>query len=120
MLYSSEPIYVVQKFIKNPLLFLGFKFDLRVYALITSCNPLTMFIYHDGLAFFGFKQFQLEIVDHMVKKNKAESTNNNDSSFRCYSSTEPKITPETDKNNKLSSEQQKKMEQLSGKVMTMK
>ncbi len=33
----------------QPLLLDGFKLDLRVYVLITSCNPLRIFVYKDGL-----------------------------------------------------------------------
>ncbi|KAK4468130.1 hypothetical protein MN116_008297 [Schistosoma mekongi] len=40
---------VIQEYIKNPLLIDGYKCDLRVYVLITSCDPLRIFIYNDGL-----------------------------------------------------------------------
>ena len=36
----------------QPFLIDGFKFDYRVYVLITSCDPLRIFVYKDGLARF--------------------------------------------------------------------
>lgn len=27
----------------------GLKFDMRVYVLISSCNPLKIYVYNDGL-----------------------------------------------------------------------
>lgn len=48
---SAEP-YVVQKYITDPLLLGGKKFDMRVYALCTSYNPLTVYLYRSGFARF--------------------------------------------------------------------
>ena len=33
----------------QPFLLDGFKCDLRIYVLVTSCNPLRIFVYKDGL-----------------------------------------------------------------------
>lgn len=33
----------------QPFLIDGYKFDLRIYALITSCDPLRIFVYNEGL-----------------------------------------------------------------------
>ena len=40
---------VVQRYIENPFLIDGYKFDLRVYALITGFDPLRVYIHEDGL-----------------------------------------------------------------------
>ncbi|KAI8124413.1 Tubulin polyglutamylase TTLL13P [Lucilia cuprina] len=41
---------ICQTYISKPLLIDGYKFDLRVYALITSVDPLRIFVYNEGLA----------------------------------------------------------------------
>ncbi|CAH8615549.1 unnamed protein product [Schistosoma rodhaini] len=42
-------ISVIQEYIEHPLLIDGYKCDLRVYVLVTSCDPLKIFIYNEGL-----------------------------------------------------------------------
>lgn len=41
--------FVIQEYIPNPLLIDGYKFDLRIYVLISSCSPLRIFVYNEGL-----------------------------------------------------------------------
>ena len=41
---------VAQHYLPKPLLINAYKFDMRIYALVLSCDPLRVFIYKEGLA----------------------------------------------------------------------
>lgn len=52
---------VVQEYISNPYLINGSKFDLRLYVLVTSFDPLRIYLYPDGLVRFASGEFDLII-----------------------------------------------------------
>ena len=41
--------FIVQEYIDKPFLVDGYKCDLRIYVLVTSCDPLKIFLFNDGL-----------------------------------------------------------------------
>lgn len=55
----SEPA-VVQQYVTNPLLLDGFKFDLRLYVLVTSFAPLECFLYEEGFGRLSTLPFRLD------------------------------------------------------------
>ena len=56
--------YVVQRYIDSPLLLGGKKFDLRIYVLVMSYNPLTVYLYREGFARFTCNRYTLEDIEN--------------------------------------------------------
>ncbi|NXQ27136.1 TTLL5 polyglutamylase, partial [Alaudala cheleensis] len=48
-----EDNILVSRYINNPLLIDDFKFDVRLYVLVTSYDPLVVYLYEEGLARFA-------------------------------------------------------------------
>ncbi|XP_078695413.1 uncharacterized protein LOC144924229 isoform X9 [Branchiostoma floridae x Branchiostoma belcheri] len=46
-----------QVYISKPFLIDSFKFDLRIYVLVTSCDPLRVYVFRDGLGRFATKTY---------------------------------------------------------------
>ncbi|RMX47403.1 hypothetical protein pdam_00019330 [Pocillopora damicornis] len=65
---------VCQQYVSKPFLIDGFKFDLRVYVLVTSCDPLRIFVYEDGLGRFATLKY-MEPSNHNVDDTCMHLTN---------------------------------------------
>ena len=52
---------VISRYISNPLLINGHKFDLRIYVVVTCFEPLRIYIYKEGLARFASEEYTNKI-----------------------------------------------------------
>lgn len=57
---------IVQEYLDKPFLMEGYKFDLRVYILVTSCDPLRIFLYKDGLVRMGTEKYHAPTEANLV------------------------------------------------------
>lgn len=63
----------VQKYLKEPFLINGLKFDLRIYVLLTSVDPLRVYIYEEGLVRFATEEYTTD--PNKITNNYVHLTN---------------------------------------------
>jgi hypothetical protein len=54
---SVDDLSIISRYITNPLLINGHKFDLRIYAVVTCFEPLRIYVYKEGLARFASETY---------------------------------------------------------------
>ena len=57
---NSADHCVVQRYMRSPYLIDDFKFDLRIYVLVTSCEPLKVFVYNEGMVRFATEKWDID------------------------------------------------------------
>ncbi|XP_018319582.1 tubulin polyglutamylase TTLL4-like [Agrilus planipennis] len=89
----KKPHLVVQRYISKPYLINGNKFDLRLYVLVTSFDPLRFYLYRDGLTRFAVIKYKddshslherhMHLTNYSVNK-KSRWYTANENSNSCY------------------------------------
>ncbi|KAL0984235.1 hypothetical protein UPYG_G00138890 [Umbra pygmaea] len=89
---------ICQEYISRPLIIDGFKFDLRIYVLVTSCDPFRIFLYKEGLARFCTTQYNepshgnvddvcMHLTNYAINKNSDNFVRDDDTGSKRKLST---------------------------------
>ncbi|GBG24138.1 Tubulin polyglutamylase ttll6 [Hondaea fermentalgiana] len=65
---------VAQRYLHKPLLIDGFKFDMRIYVILTSVDPLRIFLFEDGLVRICTQKY-VEPRGRNLQKSRMHLTN---------------------------------------------
>lgn len=87
---SNKEGMLASRYLMNPHLINGLKYDLRVYVLVTSFNPLKVYVFNDGLVRFATEPYSLDpksinhkfvhLTNFSINKKNVKFVKNNDKS----------------------------------------
>ncbi|XP_064600356.1 tubulin polyglutamylase TTLL5-like isoform X2 [Liolophura sinensis] len=85
---------IVSKYIANPILIDGFKFDVRLYVAVTSYDPIVIYLYEEGLTRFATVKYEkankhlrnqcMHLTNYSVNKKNKDYVQNDDPDIEDY------------------------------------
>ncbi|XP_073339279.1 tubulin polyglutamylase TTLL5 [Pagrus major] len=91
---SMDENILVSRYINNPLLIDEFKFDMRLYVLVTSYDPLLIYLYEEGLARFATVKYDrtsknikntfMHLTNYSVNKKSSDYVSCDDPEVEDY------------------------------------
>uniref|UniRef100_A0A8C0X8J0 Tubulin--tyrosine ligase-like protein 5 n=1 Tax=Castor canadensis TaxID=51338 RepID=A0A8C0X8J0_CASCN len=78
---SLEENILVSRYINNPLLIDDFKFDVRLYVLVTSYDPLVIYLYEEGL---NIRNQFMHLTNYSVNKKSGDYVSCDDPEVEDY------------------------------------
>ncbi|RHY25785.1 hypothetical protein DYB32_008096 [Aphanomyces invadans] len=78
---------VVQRYLASPYLIHGFKFDLRIYVVVTSFDPLRIYLFQEGLARFCTVKYSTSHLKNRLAHLTNFSVNKANAAFKASTST---------------------------------
>ena len=90
--FLQHRTYVAQVYISNPFLLDNRKCDLRVYALVTTCDPLRLYVYKEGIVRLAADSYappneenetnkHMHLTNHSINKKRTGTINKYSLSF---------------------------------------
>ncbi|KAK2826139.1 hypothetical protein Q5P01_020353 [Channa striata] len=91
---SMDENILVSRYINNPLLIDDFKFDMRLYVLVTSYDPLLIYVYEEGLTRFATVRYDqtsknikntfMHLTNYSVNKKSSDYVSCDDPEVEDY------------------------------------
>eukprot|EP00826_Nyctotherus_ovalis_P002152 TRINITY_DN10406_c0_g1_i4.p1 TRINITY_DN10406_c0_g1~~TRINITY_DN10406_c0_g1_i4.p1 ORF type:complete len:788 (-),score=142.32 TRINITY_DN10406_c0_g1_i4:197-2560(-) len=76
-----EESCIISRYIHNPLLINGLKFDIRLYVVLTSIDPLLIYVYNEGLTRFCTEKYDMLSKDNRYSHLTNYSINKKNKKF---------------------------------------
>ncbi|XP_063040074.1 tubulin polyglutamylase TTLL5 [Engraulis encrasicolus] len=91
---SMDDNVLISRYINNPLLIDNFKFDVRLYVLVTSYDPVIIYLYEEGLARFATVKYEqsgkhiknqfMHLTNYSVNKKSSDYVSCDDPDVEDY------------------------------------